>query len=360
MKKFIKAYGLFTGIIFILSAIGLLFVSEFIQAFVSLLIGLALTYRCLSNEKREAVKLFLQKYTHKAESLTLNDFTFKQGKSSGIFIPNGNSFKELTSIEKTSINNIAKHLGYNQDMIYSYFGSLNDDDSVIKSVVFEIFTNNIIFVYTSEDTIFLSNAMVQKYMRHFDFKTEFDAVKVEGILEDGIENATLTYDYLKKVLSLNPLSEKSSVLSPRLDLVLQFENGILTGFQSSDGLNSWAKYWKSINSSLFESYKREAEHFWGKQNTTSVIREINAQAECFASTPQALDNPNCALHRSIFNNINFANLLLAHHGETISISDFITLNHGRYKKVSDNQYIVGQFIYGFSDDGSFTHATQVS
>lgn len=281
-------------------------------------------------------------------------------ESSGMFIPDGSNFVELTNIEKTSINDISKHLGYNIDMIHTYMGIDYDPNSDIQAVAMEIFTNNIVFIFTSKEITDLSHSKVKDFLKSYNLNDEFDATTTEGILEDGINNESFTCEYLSKVLNLNDVVENGVLTSEKLELNLYFKNGMLESFQSIDGLNHWAKDWKNQSPHFYEAYKKEAEHFWGKNKVKEVTDEINIQADSYANVPASLKNPYCDLHKSIFNNINFANLIVAHHGEPIELDKFLKINHGRYQVVGKNQYQVGRFVYGFSEDGTFMNATQLS
>src|SRR5882762_8725220 len=95
-------------------------------------------------------------------------------KSSGIFIPYGNGFVELTdTVENTSLNGIAQHLGYQIEQIYVYFGDFSDKNK-IKQVVLEVFSKNIIYVYTDHTLTEINSKDVDYFLRDYSIAEIFD------------------------------------------------------------------------------------------------------------------------------------------------------------------------------------------
>lgn len=280
-------------------------------------------------------------------------------KSSGFFVPKGTGFEELKTLQNVSLNDVSNQLGYNPDMVHTYINFDFGGPKVIHAVVFEIFTSKIIFVSTINEIDRLSRSDVDRYLKNFDVEEVFDPLTTEGIFEDGISNKSLSSEYLSRTLGLNDIVQNGVLSSDRLGLHLYFINGILTDIQTSDGLNQWAKDWKKLNPEFIEGYQKEAEHYWGKSQTREILREINAQAEAWADLPFPDKNPYCDLHKSIFGNVNYVNVLMAHYQKDISLSEFLNLNKGRYKEVSKKQYNVGNFLFGFDENGMFLNASQL-
>ena len=282
---------------------------------------------------------------------------FKKGpqkiSSSGIFTPKGNEFIELEGdfLEK-SINQVSEHLGYNYEMFSTYFSTENED---IYSVVFEQFTTNIIYVRTKKTVTKLSKNTVNKYLKDFDFDFIYSAYNVNDILKDGIENRSLSSEFLCRVLGLPEITNNGIANCEKFGLYLHFIDGLLVDFQSADGLNEWAKEWKNINPHFIEEYEKEAKRYWGN-NTQKIIAEINIQADAYSDVPSALQNTYLSLHKNSFGNYNFFNLLIAHYDKQVSIDEFKSVNHGRFEVLKSSNDIkrlkVGKFIYEFSEDGN--------
>lgn len=271
-------------------------------------------------------------------------------KSSGLFVPDKSGFKELTDeIAFKSINDISEHLGYHPDMIYTY-NEGQDSNSGIINVIVEIFTRNIVFVLTKDSVTKLDKKRVENYFRNFTIKGVFNSYTTEDILKEGIQNRSLKMDFLARVLNILEPEQDGMFYIDSLELYLYFIDGYLVNFQSSDGLNEWAKHWKQINKDLFLSYEKTAKLYWGN-NISKVINEINIQADSWAKTPDAMNNEFISLHETRFGTINFAMLLVCHYNYDLSLSDFITINHGRYKEIEPNKHKADKFVYEFSDEG---------
>ena len=132
---------------------------------------------------------------------------------------------------------------------------------------------------------------------------------------------------------------------------LFFIDGRLVSMQSSDGLNEWARHWKNLNATFFSNYEKEARVYWGN-NIGQVIKEINMQADAFASIPNAMNNEFTPLHTNDFGNINFAMLKVCHYSYDIDLTAFKFINHGRYKELQPNIFRVQDFIYQFDFKGN--------
>lgn len=271
-------------------------------------------------------------------------------QSSGLFIPDNSGFKELTDeIPIKSINAISEHLGYHPDQVYSYYEG-QESKSDISNVIVEVFSRNIVFVLTKDTVTKLDKKRVDNYLRNFTVKNVFNSYTSESILEDGIENKSLKIGFLARVLNIEDPEQNGMIFVESLGLYLFFIDGYLVNFQSSDGLNEWAKFWKDRNTNLFSSYEKTAKLYWGN-DINKVIEEINIQADSWAKIPQAMDNEYITLHKTKFGTVNFTMLLVCHYNHGLSFYDFTTINHGRYKEIGVGKYKVDKFAYEFSEDG---------
>lgn len=158
-------------------------------------------------------------------------------KSTGIFVPFGSGFKELTDhIENQSANGIVEHLGYKITQKYTY-ASLKY--SKIYQIAFEIFSNNIIFIQTKNTVKEITNEMLKKYLKDLDLEYEYKCF-ADIMLTAGIEEKSFTIEFLSKVLNIEDPKPDGKYFIEKLGYYLYFCKGYLTRFESAEGLNSWA------------------------------------------------------------------------------------------------------------------------
>ena len=143
--------------------------------------------------------------------------------------------------------------------------------------------------------------------------------------------------------------------SKKIGLYLFFSNGYLIDFQSADGLNEWARYLRELNETLFDSYVKVAQKYWG-DNRKMIENEINVQGQSLASTPNALKNEFVGKHGGELGTVNFFMLLVCHYNQDVNEATFKMLNNGRYRKLENNgdvirRYEYKDFILNFSDNG---------
>ncbi|MEZ4903913.1 MAG: hypothetical protein R2822_20270, partial [Spirosomataceae bacterium] len=233
----------------------------------------------------------------------------------------------------------------NKDTLHSFHPFDMED---IYVVAFEIFTENILFIQTKNTVTKISNRTLNKIIQAYRQETDSLIYDPQDYLTEGIENQSLTSEFLQRVLGLNDSPQYGFLHCDRLGLYLEFSNGILCGFQPSDGLNRWAKDLKLLNPKYLERYFNEAAKYWGN-NQSKVTNEVNAQAEAWADTVNSIKNQYCELHTTPSGSINFVNLLVAHYGKYITIDDFLEINHGRYQALeltkTGAKFKVAQMIY---------------
>jgi len=281
---------------------------------------------------------------------------FKKHKSSGLFIPSGDDYKEVTDkIENASLNGISEHLGYHSDQLHFHFGK-NDINNDIQQVAFEIFTDKIVFILTKDTVNRVDKKKLKDFSSNYNKNEEFDSIRVRDILKDGIENKSLTIAFLSKVLGLNSNDDGGGILfSEKLGLYLYFADNYLVDFQSADGLNEWAKFLRDLNQNLFDSYVKVARKYWG-DNLKMIENEVNIQGESLSSAPDALKNKFVQKHNAELGTVNFFMLLVCHYGQQINEDTFKTINHGRYTYLEDRadvvkKYKYNSFILHFSGSG---------
>lgn len=294
--------------------------------------------------------------------MTLFSFLARK-KSSGVFVPTLDGFKEYTGpIERGSFNDVTESMGYHIDQIEIYYDFDSRYKSLIHGVAFEVFSDNIAFVLTKDTVRNLSRVIVNRYLKKFSLSKVFDSYNVENILERGIENRSLSTDFLTKVLLIRNSQENGIFHIDSIGHYLIFSGGYLSDYVSSDGLNKWAKDWKESNPSLLNRYVEDSRKWWGNDQFKMVESEINAQADAFASIPGGWRNEFIDLHRTPANTVNFVMLQVCHHSKPISLDKFKEINYGRCKEFDTNltsnftRYQVGRIIYTFSLDGQLVEA----
>ena len=277
-------------------------------------------------------------------------------KSTGIFVPFGSEFKELTdNIENKSANGIVEHLGYNITQMHVYHDSHSSlENSKIFQVAFEIFSNNIIFIQTNDTVIKVTNKMLDNYLKDCDLEHEYRDNAFD-ILTDGIAGKNLTIEFLSKVLNIEDPKPDGKYLYEKLGYYLYFNEGYLTDFESVDELNRWAKADKAENPEYFSQCMRFAQAFLS--DPEEVTNELNTQAEASVNIPSVnmpIENYKkfAELHRTSFGTINYYNWLICHNGKKVTLDEFLQINKGRYQELNSNsttrRFKVNHFIYEFS------------
>lgn len=276
-------------------------------------------------------------------------------KSSGIFVPSKNGFRELTDdLSNTPIVGIAKHLGYHEDQIHTLY-NYNEGKSIIDTVVVEVFSTNIIFVLTKSSVLHLSENEVNDFMKDFDYNFEYENIRIKEILLSGIKNKSFKIGFLCRIFGIDSNLWDDSMYFGKIGVHAFFVNGHLVAFKFEDEeLGEWARYVKKANPDAFTDYTKVAKLYW-KEDYDKITFEINTQFEAWANTPDATKNQYVTLHTTKFNTINFVMLLVCHYQKHIDIEEFKTINHGRYKKISESEglttYECGNFIYDFDGEG---------
>ncbi len=254
-------------------------------------------------------------------------------------------------------------MGYNTDQIHNYM-DLDKLDGNITAVIFKIFSESIICVITNDSIKSLSKNDVNKYLSKFSFKEEFDSYETESILSEGIKNKSLTVKFISEIFNKSNVGANGSFIATEIGYELKFKNNILVGYKSSDGLNRWAKEWKSNNLEIFESYRMTAKKYWGK-NEPKILNEINTQADAYARTPKGAGNEYLEFHRNGEGIINFKMLLVTHYNEKINLSEFKEINFGRYQIVNEfndpngykrTTYQVDKSMYTFDEKGKLINS----
>jgi hypothetical protein len=277
---------------------------------------------------------------------------FNRRTSSGIFTWNGRGYSEYKDeILDRSINGISIALGYHPDQTYSPVSRFEKNPTIF-AVVYEIFTRNVIFVLTTPQTTFLTEKDVKKYLGDFSVTKEFNSLKIGDVLETGIENCTLSIEFLARVLKLKNISRNGMFYSDRIKAYLYFTNGILTNFQYDDGFFPWAKHVKEVNSTIYNWLSTLAYKYW-PNDEFQAKKEINIQCEAWSAIPEAFGNEFIPLHRTENGGANLHMIRVCHYNYPITLSQFKEINHGRFEQQMEDSasgYTIlkcGLFLYLF-------------
>jgi len=279
-----------------------------------------------------------------------------------IFVPKEDGYVPVEiKVEKKSINNICKFLGYNSEEFYTY----NDFDlknSKVFIVIFKSFSDKIICVLTEDTVESIEQKDVDNYLVNFNLKDDFDSYDVESTLEDGVKNKSLSKEFLSEVFN-NPISDNDSFVAVEIGYELHFKNGVLTSYNPSDGLNKWAKSWKNEMPERYRKYYNEASRY--QTNETDILKELNAQADAFANTPDGVMNEYIKFHTNNSGIVNYKMLLVAHYNQTMNIDEFKLINKGRYELSNEfndqdnykrTTYRVNKGLYTFDEKGKLINS----
>tara|TARA_B100000953_G_scaffold283958_1_gene263354 strand:- start:93 stop:1016 length:924 start_codon:yes stop_codon:yes gene_type:complete len=287
--------------------------------------------------------------------------TFANNGGFKTFVPKGNNYESIdVDIEPKSINNIVKFIGYNSDQFYTY-SDYDNKNSKIVVIILKIFTDDIICVLTDDTVTSISKKEVQNYLTGFDVKEEFSSYDIESTLKDGIENKSLTKQFLSEVFQKD--ISGNSIIINQIGYELHFTNDILSSFNPSDGLNKWAKMWKNEYPSTFRKYNEAASRYWDDEN--KILNEINKQADAFSNVPNGYQNEYIPLHTNPDGTINFKMLLVTHYTKDITLKEFKELNHGRYELSNEfndkdnykrTTYRLNNTLYTFDENGKFVNS----
>ncbi|MRG47476.1 hypothetical protein GFS24_20310 [Chitinophaga sp. SYP-B3965] len=281
----------------------------------------------------------------------------KGEKRSGIFVPTESGFQEFKGdIENESINGIIEHLGYHRTQVHVLFGDY--ESRKIINIIVKIFTKEIVFIMAGNRCNAITTKMLDSFWSQEQVSEIYDSSNISTILDEGILARALDIDYLSQVLQIPAPVSDGMIYVSDFELYLFFLDGILVNYSSSNGLNQWAQRWKELNIDLFNSYLKVAQSHWGN-NPRKILDEMNFQADAWANTPNSFSNEFTHLHQQEYNTINFFMLLVCHYGKSITLDEFLEINHGRYwlsnelkgKNMGERYFVVGNFEYEFSPNG---------
>ncbi len=284
------------------------------------------------------------------------------------FVPKGNEYVAVEiKLEKVTMTSICNYLGYNSDQFY-VFNNYDITDSKIDYIIFKVFTDDIICVLTEDTVDSITQKDVDKYLVNFNLKEDFGSYDIESTLEDGVKNKSLTKKFLSKIFNQPISSNDNSFIAEKIDYELHFKNGILSNYNTSDGLNKWAKDWKNTMPDRYKKYYLSASLYY--DNKTDIINVINIQAD--ASVHLTLDDlENIKFHTNNDGTINYKMLLIAqnfgkHFGGSykINLQEFKFINKGRYKLSNEfntqdgykrTTYRVNKGLYTFDENGKLVN-----
>ena len=275
----------------------------------------------------------------------------------GFYKVDGNKLIELEERPGIgSINDTIEYLGYDTTQIHT----VNTFDSTTIEVIgVKIFTKDPVFVWAKEKNTRLDFKSLTRELKNTDWSFEYSSHTIEDILTDGIEVRSLTFEYLSSILQLKKESD-NLFHAPSINLYLNFSDGYLESYTSSDWTNAASKWVKDANEELFDNMLSEAIRF--HRNEIEAMEEVNLVCEALQGIPNATQNEFISLHRKPNGNISFFNLLAVHYnsfeGERIKIDEFKTVNKGRFVAIEEHAFEVDQFIFHFDTEGFLTDSME--
>lgn len=279
-----------------------------------------------------------------------------------VFIPKGDDYV-IANIQNKSptIREICKSLGYNSDQFYTY-NNFNIKDSKIFIVIFKVFTDDLICAIPNENVNSITQKDIDNYLTNFNLKDEFDSYDIESTLEDGVKNKSLSKEFISEVFNTT-ISDNNSFIAVEIGYELHFKNGVLSSYNSTDGLNKWAKSWKNEMPERYRKYYNEASRY--QTNEADILRELNAQADAFANTPNGVRNEYIKFHTNDSGTINYKMLIVAHYNKTMNLKEFKMINKGRYELSNEfndqdnykrTTYRVNKGLYTFDENGKLINS----
>lgn len=286
-----------------------------------------------------------------------NIFKKNQTSATNIWVPAGDKFvpyfgKPITK----SIDGISNELGYQSEQVYSY-RDFQNDSSFIDMIAFEFYTRKILFVFTNKPMSKLKFSDVINYAQGYVLSEIYDATELQYAFDEAIKNRSFSSDFLSNKFGVK-FEDNGIQIVPEINYLLFFNDGFLSDYQRSDGLNEAANYFKTHAPSRYNLIESHAKKYWGS-DLISIQEEINTQCDALFRMPEVIDNPFISLHEMIDGWVNYFMLLVTHYSEPINIEKFLIVNHGRYKKdaVQINTYTIGKFSYEFDEKGNLVNVT---
>lgn len=283
--------------------------------------------------------------------------------STGLFIPDGKEFIELTDLVgmQTSGNEVGRYLGYTAEQIDIHYGN-PEKSGGIKAVALELFTEKVIYVYTDDQLTTVTRQQVEGFLQ--TFRAPLHALQIEDQLREGIANRSLPTTFFERVFGLTTIEPGAIIDVPKIGYILFFNDGYLDSFQSSNGLNADSKFIQGYAPALVARREKEARLFWGNQ-PGKVLSEVNQQMSAYMQLPFQRDNPFIDFHRTPYDTVNYVLLMVCHYEMPITLEEFTQLNHGRYKTLSDLDdelriFTVGRFRYEFFASGGLFQVVQLA
>lgn len=261
----------------------------------------------------------------------------------GFFKVENKKLIPIDELEKGSINDCIEQIGFPTNHIYTIHSFDSDKISVLG---FKTLTKELQFVL-AENKSKISFSDVSKAIKGIDWDFEYSDLNIEDILQDGIDYENFDLNFVKSIMQLTK-EDKDLYKSENLGLYLQFENGILKVFTSSEWENSSTKWLKDINQPMVKNMINEAKQF--QRNEIEAMEEVNRQTKALMNVPEAMKNEFLSLHENSNGNFNFHNLVIAHYTQECNQDDFLFMNKGRFNKIDESIFEVGKFKYEFDNN----------
>lgn len=262
--------------------------------------------------------------------------------TTGFFKVDNNNLIEIEKLKGNgSINDCVETIGFPKNHIYTIH---TFDSKKISCLGFTTLTKKLQYVLAESPETKISFSDVLDAKKSIDWDFEYSNLNVEDILQEGIELENFSLEFLKSIMDLSQI-EENLYKSAKLGLYFQFENDILKAFASSGWENSSTKWLKDINPGMVKKMVQEAKRF--HRNEIEAMEEVNGQTKALMNIPEVLKNAHIPLHTKNNGNINFYNLVIAHYTRDCKQDEFLFMNKGRFKKINEQNFEIGNFNYEF-------------
>ncbi len=282
-----------------------------------------------------------------------------------IFVPNGDVYEQIEVPDSVkSINDIGKYLGYDSPKYYVYGGDWKQDNRPIQYVLFKSLSSDILAVLCLDKTTSLTAKDLNVFLKDYDYVDVYSSTSREMDLEKAVQNKSFSKKFICEVLHLPYISYavKNKITDSKNGYIYTFENGILVSWETSDGLNKWARSFKEKNPAWYDAMCDYARQYWGADNKSAILEEVNTQFDAFANLPDGWHNKYLDLfHLQGEYVYNFAVLAMTLRKYELNLTQFKKLTHDNCILVSTKttpagkilKYKYKMLVYLFDGDGDY-------
>lgn len=282
-----------------------------------------------------------------------------------VYVPSKNGdYKEVELPEDNngSFDSIGEFLGYTPDKTYCYYGFLSGTED-FDAILFKKLSKSIIGIISRKSYKNLKQDDVNRFMKDFDYNFTYGSISREEDLEDAIKNGTYSKEFICDVLDLPYEDFKDiDILTDLLNgFNYKFENGVLVGYNTLEGVEGYAKQFKEENPQFFQEVYDFAKENWG-DDEEKVLYYVNGQLNSFAKIGGGFRNEILPLFHIEGDYVyNFKILDVISNNQNISLDDFLFFTNGDARLINEREssigtiytYVYKNIFFMFTEDGTF-------